>query len=246
MTVGAVPAAITPLERGGVRSRTARRAALACAAGVLLILPYQPFALSAVGWVALVPLLLAIDGAPPFLAAGLGWITGAIGGLGVCGYLMWCAAIAYFGLTPIVAAAFTIAVVQVFVAPFFALFAGLAAMMGRHRWRLMLIPAAFVASELARSTLLGNAWELLGHSQRALVVLQSVSVTGVYGLSFLLALSAVSIVEVLRAAEGVALAPAQRTAALTGVVLTAILTATALGFGVWRLGHPSATTGTLD
>ena len=72
---------------------------------------------------------------PAGAAAGLGWLTGTVGGLGVSGYWMARAGADYFGLSPLAAAAFTVAVDQLFVAPFFALFGLLVAVIGRRRWR---------------------------------------------------------------------------------------------------------------
>jgi apolipoprotein N-acyltransferase len=240
MGVSAARAAAAAPEPSSAHATARRRAALATASGVLLALCYAPAALTPLAWIALVPLLLAVDGASPGGAAGVGWLTGTTVGLGVCGHWMWRAAIDYFGLTPAVAGAFTAGVVEFFVAPYFAAFAVLAVVVGRHRWRVLAIPAAFVATELARATLVGNAWALLGHSQRSLVLLQSTSVAGAYGVSFLLAMSNTALADVLRLGGRGAV----RRAAPAGAAVIVAL-AVVLGFGSWRLRHPPATTGTL-
>lgn len=212
------------------------RVALAAASGALFVIGNQPFALSAAGWIALAPLLVALRGASPRAAIGLGWLTGSVTCLGVAGYWIWRAAIEYFGLGAIAAALFTVAVTQVFVAPFFALFAWLALRCGQGRARLLVVPAAFVASELARAAMLDNPWELLGHSQRALTLLQLASVTGVYGLSFLLALSGTAAAELVEAALG--RVGARR--ALASAAVAALVTAAVTGFGALRLRHEPA------
>jgi apolipoprotein N-acyltransferase len=94
-------------------------------------------------------------------------------------------------------------------------------------------------------TLVGNAWALLGHSQRALILLQSASVTGVYGLSFLLALSATLVAEAWRqrAWRDAAIVWSRPVmAAQIGGAIVAL--AAVLGFGAWRLRHPPPATAT--
>lgn len=216
-----------------------RRLALAATSGALLTLAYPPFALSAVGWLALTPLLLALDGARPRAAMVLGWIFGSVLGLGVAGYWLWHAAVDYFGLTPLPGALFTVGLVELFVAPFTALFGVLVALGPRGAARLVYVPAAFVVGEYARATLAGNGWELLGHSQRALPLLQIVDVTGVYGLSFLLALGAVAAAEAVRATARRDRRP------IAAAVLTMAALALALGYGSWRLAHLPPAHGTL-
>jgi apolipoprotein N-acyltransferase len=219
----------------------ARRCALASASGLLLIASYWPFALSAVAWVALAPLLVAVDGARARTALALGWLTGTIGGLGVTGYWIWCAASDYFGMAPIVAAAFTVGVIQIFVAPFFGLFALLVALLRRAPARILVIPAALVASEYARAMLAGNAWELLGHSQRALPLVQIADVAGVYGLSFVLALTATA------AASLFPFRPSTDEAGRRGApcLVAAAAVSVVLAYGFWRLHHLPSVDGTL-
>ncbi|MEO8603068.1 MAG: hypothetical protein ABI629_10880, partial [bacterium] len=137
-----------------------QRVALALASGVLLTLSYAPFALALVAWVALTPLLLALDGATLGAALGLGRLAGSVGGLGITGYWICRAAGDYFGLSPLAAAAFTVAVIQLFVAPFYGLFGVLVWRLNGSRWRLLLVPAALVVCEAARGGLTGNAWAL--------------------------------------------------------------------------------------
>lgn len=210
------------------------RVGLAVATGVLLTLAYPPFAWSTLGWVALAPLLVALDGAGARAAAALGWASGTVLGLGVAGYWLWRASVDYFGLSAPLAALFTLGLVEGFVAPFVAACA-VAVALGNRAARWWLAPAAWVASEWLRVALVGNAWELLGHSQRALPLLQMVDVTGVYGLSFLLALAATAL-----AACALGGARARR-----GLVATALATAVALAYGWWRLADPPAAGGAL-
>lgn len=177
--------------------RATRRWALAALSGVLLTSIYPPFSLSIIGWVALTPLILALDGAGACSGFLLGWFTGTVGVLGVTGFWIFRAARDYFQLSMLGAAVFTTAVTQVFVSLYFGLFGIAVALVAGRRLRLLLIPALFVAAEYARAHLLsGCPWGLLGQSQLQPILMQICDLTGVYGLSFLLALAATAAADV--------------------------------------------------
>jgi len=208
-------------NRGELRKGRARWA-LAIATGLLLTVAYPPFEVAAVAWIGLAPLLVALEGATPGEAFALGWLAGATGSLIVVGPWVFEAARGYFGLGPIAAAGFAVAVTQVFGGVYFGLFAVVGAVLRAGRWRFLVLPAAFVAIEYARAHVLsGCPWELLGHSQRAARVIQLCDTTGVYGLSFLLALASAAIAELRH----------RRTPALVAAA-AALLT---LAYGEWRL-----------
>lgn len=182
-------------DRKHLRSLRSRWA-WAAVSGVLLTLLYPPFNVSLLGWIALTPLLLAIDATTPRTALTIGWLTGTIGSLAVTGFWMFHAARHYFHLSSLRAVAFTVGVNQVFVALYFALFAFAATLLPARRWRFLLLPTLFVATEYARAHVLtGNPWALLGQSQHHLALIQICDVTGIYGLSFVLALTAAAIAE---------------------------------------------------
>ncbi len=175
-----------------------QRWAFAAASGLLLTLLHPPFSLTPLAWVALTPLILAVDGAPPLTACLLGWLAGSIESLGVTGFWMFRAARDYFQFSAVGAAAFTLGVNQVFVAVYFAVF-GLTVALARGRLRFLAIPVLFVTAEYARAHLLsGNPWTLLGHSLTNPALIQLCDITGVYGLSFLLALTATGAAELRR------------------------------------------------
>ncbi|MCP3952502.1 MAG: apolipoprotein N-acyltransferase, partial [Desulfobacterales bacterium] len=71
-----------------------------------------------------------------------------------------------------------------------ALFAGLTTFIQRPVWLLICIPVFWTASEYLRATLFtGFPWELLGYSQYSnLPFIQIADITGIYGISFWLAL----------------------------------------------------------
>ena len=207
-----------------------QRCGLAAASGVLLTLLYPPFSLSILAWVALTPLIVALDGAPLLTGLFLGWLTGTIESLGVTGFWMFRAARDYFQLSTFAAAAFTVGVNQVFVALYLALFGFAASLVAGQRLRFILIPTWFVATEYLRAHFLsGNPWELLGHSQGGAAIIQLCDLTGVYGLSFLLALSATAVAEI------------RRTRVPLAIAMTTTLLA--LLYGEWRLAHFPVTDG---
>ena len=215
-----------------------RSVALAATTGILLTLCYPPFAQPWLAWIAVTPLLLAVDGVGLGAAAGLGWIAGTVGGLGVTGYWIARAAADYFGLSSVVAVAFTVGVIQLFVAPFYVVFAVLVARLNGPGWSVVFVPAALVVCEAARSALVGNAWALLGHSQQALVLMQVTDLTGIAGLSFLLAASAAVVAAMLRdVGAGLSLRAAiadQRRVLATLLAVVALV----VGYGIWRLAAP--------
>ncbi len=197
-----------------------RRICLSFLCGVLLTLLYPPFSYAALGWLALTPLIVALRGATRRQGLWLGWLAGTIGALGVTGYWMYHAASDYFALSPLTAALFTVAIHQGFVSVYFMLF-GFAAT-ARRAPRPLFLAALFVAIEYARARLFsGNPWAQLGQSQDTPILMQVCDLTGVYGLSFLLAWTAAAVADLRRSWRPLA-------AASAAVVLV-------LAYGSWRL-----------
>lgn len=216
-----------------------RRLALAALSGGLLVLSFPKFGHGAFAWMALAPLLVALHGVSPREGARLGYVTGAVAGVGL---LYWTSfVIVQFGGLPLAVGAMVMGLLCLAVALFPALFGWLVA-----RWSLrfgtaalLLAPVAWVATEMLRSyTFFRFAWCLLGYSQHAhLPFVQIASVTAVYGVSFLVALPAAGVGYAV--AEGGSRRGRQAAAAaLAAVVL-------AWGYGAWALRQPVETTGTV-
>jgi len=158
--------------------------AAAVLSGILLFLSFPPFEIAFLGWVALIPLMIACAGAAPRRAAFLGWLTGAIFFLGT---LHWLRHVSWLGF---VALAFYCAL---YVIPF-AVFISLR----RCGWRSMArfknmgwmfgAAAVWAASEYLRATLFtGFGWNPLGVSQYAQgSLIQIAEWGGVYLLSALM------------------------------------------------------------
>ncbi len=196
-------------------------------------LAFPPWNVSAVAWVALVPLLLALRGVSRRRAVGLGflWGTATLSGIGY-----WVpGALSYYWEQPYwFGFLFALGVAVVFMGSYFALFgAAYARLVPRwSAWALPpLVAALYVTAELARANLLtGHPWLLLGY---ALVphpaLIQLAELGGVYLLSFAVALANAFVAEALwRRRAPFALAAA-------AVILLAA------GYGTLRLRAPLPT-----
>ncbi len=145
----------------------------ALASGLLLVLAFPGPDLGWLVWIALVPLLLALDGLNPGQAFRLGYVSGlvAYGGL-----LTW---ITLFGLPAWFLLTAGMAI-------YFGAFAAGAALVagGRRRAVLWAVPLTWVAVEVVRSGgPLGFPWGLLGLTQyRNPIILPLASVIGAFGI----------------------------------------------------------------
>jgi apolipoprotein N-acyltransferase len=169
---------------------TARIAAILVGGG-LHALACPPVDGAAFAWLTLVPLLLAIRGRGAAAALAYGTLYGSAVGWS----MTWWAAEAaarFFGLgLPLAILALT-AFYALVSAPTFGLFAAGAQALLRHRSSAaarLAVAALWVATELVRARVVGQPWGLLGYTQHAhLGLIQMATVTGVYGVSFVLVL----------------------------------------------------------
>jgi apolipoprotein N-acyltransferase len=211
------------------------RTALALLSGLLLALNFPKFGHSALAWVSLAPLLVALalaahNGASRWHSFRLGYVTG----LGYfCGTLYWLSFVmAKYGELPMAVAgllAFGLAAwLSVFVG-LFALLTGDA--VRRHGVQgLWFAPCFWVTTEWFRAWLGGNfPWVLLGSSQAsALPVVQLASVTGAYGLSAMV-VSAGVVIAILTLSRN---RSQRRTAAIAALGLVLIPV-----WGAWRMSR---------
>jgi apolipoprotein N-acyltransferase len=174
---------------------------MAVLSGILQILPFPiagptPLWRTAFCWIALLPLFWALLGntrsnnplALPQGAA-LGYICGFIWYLGNC-YWIYQTMYLYGALAKPIAAGILL-LFCLYLGLYHALFGMLIAAFRRHFGRqtaLLLVPFAWVAVELARARITGLPWDLLGTAQVDNPLLTRLApVTGVYGLSFIIA-----------------------------------------------------------
>lgn len=152
-----------------------------------------PYEWSSAAWLALAPLFLVLRGKTPGTAYAVGFLYGIFFCIGIASWVYYAVA-AYFAL----GFPFDLLVTFLSYSLFVGSYTGLAALcscvlMSRSRpsFRWVGIPALWVSAEFARTSLFsGFSWELLGYTQyRQLSLIQIADITGVYGLSFLLALT---------------------------------------------------------
>ena len=213
-------------------------ASLAAAALYALALP--PFGWTVLGWLTLVPLLLAVRDRSSRAAFGHGLLFGTAGCMAVAWWLPQ-AAVRYLELSWPLAILGLLAFAIVLTAPTVGLFAAGAASILRGRNPLgarLAVAALWTATELFRARVLGQPWGLLGHSQHAHpCLIQVAAVTGVYGISFLLALGNVALADALvliRAGRGL------RAAAAALALPAALTAAVALGGALATAGDSEA------
>jgi apolipoprotein N-acyltransferase len=171
------------------RSRSVRLF-LAIVSGLALAFSFPLYNLPLLAWISVALLMLAALGARPREAALYGFIVGAIF------YplsLPWIDTVMrQYGSVPPLAAAGILALMTLLGTVFPAVFAALVARMGKSNLGMACVFAPFlwVATEFARAEMpvIGFPWNLLGYAASGnLAFVQVASVTGIYGLSLLVA-----------------------------------------------------------
>ncbi len=209
------------------------RALLAAAAGALLVAAFPPFDLWPLALLATAMLCWLLSWPGPVRQAGAQagfWF----GMTFFAGSVYWVVPVMrdYGGLPWIVA----LLVLLLFTALLAAFFAGFAALVQHLVNRmgpapaLILAPAVWVAAELARNHLLtGFPWVRLGNALHTIPpLLQLASVTGIYGLSFLLLALASSLALLARQAQRA-----------TGAIYLSLLLLMVVGIYTWGSGRVS-------
>jgi apolipoprotein N-acyltransferase len=140
---------------------------LAVLAAVLLILAFPDFDLWFLAWLALVPLLLAVEREKDSLVRSFfcGWLFGVVFFFGTCWWLTY-APIHFAGFPPVLAYFLLLCVTAVAgVFPgFFALI--VSTLIGRFgTWAMLAAPFVWVTTEFARYWITGNNWNAIGYSQ---------------------------------------------------------------------------------
>lgn len=175
----------------------------AIASGVLIALSFPTVGLSFLAWIALIPLLTALEGTTPRAAFRLGFVCG-LTAYAIILYWLNIVIIRYGHLPWAVSIPLYLMLVA-----WLALFYGLAALIARFGEfnsvkSALTLPVAWVAFDFMRSFLLtGFPWAMLGHSQyRTLPLIQIADITGVHGVTLLIVLANVVLYRVLRALSG--------------------------------------------
>jgi len=212
-----------------------RAALLAAVSGGLLAFSFPSPGLSFLAWVAFVPLLVAVSRQSPRDAFRLGMVCGLTAYAGILywlnivmttyGKLHWSVSFCLY----------------LVLAAYLALYVGTTAFFTRRGEAagispLFSFPFIWVGLEYVRSFMLtGFPWASLGYTQyRTLPLIQIADITGVYGLSFLIAFTNVVIYRIIRGMVK------RGKTAYPGVsaLLLLILLAGTLGYGFYRLKTP--------
>ncbi|MBW1679493.1 MAG: apolipoprotein N-acyltransferase, partial [Deltaproteobacteria bacterium] len=174
---------------------TLREVFLASVSGIILTLTFPKFNLSLLAWVALIPLLIAMEDKPSRKAFFLGWITGIVH---FTSLLHWVTiSMTQYGNLPVVISILLLVLLSLYLGLYVSIFGGILSFF-RSRYLddpVVIAPAIWILLEYLRTYLLsGFPWGLLGYSQyQNLSLIQISDLTGVYGVSFIIVLVNASI-----------------------------------------------------
>lgn len=214
---------------------------------MLYALAFPPLRWRLLAWIALVPFLLVLRGASLRRRLALGaWLSLVVGGAN--GTWMPAAVASYFEQPLAVGFALFLFVTLAMAAPYYMAFAAVYAPLARGSGAVapLLAGAAWAGAELLRGRLLngdlaylGNSpWATFGYAQTGVdAVVQIAAVTGVYGVSFVLAAANAALAETVRDL-GRRRAPGAH--ARSGLVSAALLVAATIALGAIALrGAPA-------
>jgi apolipoprotein N-acyltransferase len=207
-----------------LRSLFDRRGWLAIASGILIALSFPNPDLSFLAWIALIPLLIAMEESSPKEAFRVG-LTCGITSYAVI--LYWLNIVfTHYGHLPWSVSIPVYLLLVVWLALFYAAstcIARLGELVGIKA--AFTLPVAWVAFDLIRSFLFsGFAWAMLGHSQyRTLPLIQIADLAGVYGITLLIVLANIVLHRALRAVSGAGVPYPVKSAAILLILLIATL-----------------------
>jgi apolipoprotein N-acyltransferase len=158
---------------------------------ILLVLSFPKFDLEIFAWIAFIPLLISIRDLSPKRAFIWGFISGAIFFLGILYWLLFIDFIKYFLVPAVFVLIIYLGLYWGIFSLFFNSYFRLCHNRNINRWIFYISSAGFfIFLEWVRGHVFtGFPWALLGYSQyKNIMFIQIASVTGVYGVSFLLIL----------------------------------------------------------
>lgn len=180
-----------------------RKGMLAIASGILIALSFPNPGLSFLAWIALIPLLIAMEGSSPRAAFRIGLTCG----ITAYAFILYWLNIVFihYGHLP-----WPVSIpVYLLLVLWLALFYGLSTFIARLGELVGIkaaftLPVAWVAFDFIRSFLFsGFAWAMLGHSQyRTLPLIQIADLAGVYSITLLIVLANIVLHRALRAVSG--------------------------------------------
>ena len=212
---------------------------LSISSGILLIAGFPPFDLYPIAWVALVPLLISLWEKEAKASFMLGSLTGFIFFLGT---IYWVFNSMYnYGHVPAILSSLILIMLCIYLGAYIGLFAVIFnSLSNRSRFpSLVTVPVLWVTLEVIRTYVFtGFPWSLLGYTQyKFLPLIQISDITGVYGISFLVAATNGVVFDAAfhrpRRVNKMPLFPEKPiTASIIACVFIVLLT---LGYGIWQL-----------
>jgi len=204
-----------------------RNLLLAGLSGVLLTLSFPPGNFSFVAWIALVPLLRAIQTASPSNAFKLGLVFGLAHYLTLIYWIV--VVLEHYGKLHFLLALLSLFLLSLYLSLYMGLFSILASRLTDSRLSPFLMAVFWVALEYLKAHLLtGFPWCLLGYTQyEHLHLIQVADLFGVYAISFLIVLINGFVFQIIKS-------PPHRTGA---VLKWDLLIALLLVAGAWIYGH---------
>ncbi len=159
---------------------------LALFSGFLLTAAFPPGYLSFAAWIALVPLLKALENHSGFSAFKLGIIAGLAHFLSLIYWII--VVLEHYGNLSLLASVTALVLLSFYLALFIGLFTCFASFLKDSRFFVLFTACFWVGLEYAKAHFItGFPWCLLGYSQFAhLYIIQIADLFGVYGLSFLI------------------------------------------------------------
>jgi apolipoprotein N-acyltransferase len=156
---------------------------------VLLILSFPPFDFYPIAWIALVPLLMSVWEKKANTSFSLGLLTGSVFFAGTTYWIF--NSVYFYGNIPSVMSLLIVAFLCLYLGLYIGVFSVLFNYLCRHSRfpSLFIVPVLWVTLEFLRTyALTGFPWSALGYTQyKVLPVIQMADITGVYGVSFLVA-----------------------------------------------------------
>ncbi len=205
--------------------------------GILLILIQPPIPLGFLAWLALVPLLLALQGKNSLQGFILGMATGFISYLGLVYWTV--VAMHKYGGINLYLSCLVLVLFALYLSIYTALFGLVVTYLERRLSITCLLsaPMVWVLLEYLRGIALsGFPWSLLGHSQHNfLPIIQVASVTGTYFLSFLIAAVNCVLCGFILVIRGKGQAPRKSSLIICSAVMVTLI-ASSLLYGHGRLG----------
>jgi apolipoprotein N-acyltransferase len=207
--------------------------------GVFLVLSFPPFNLYPLAWVSLVPLLLLIAERDTKKTFYPGLATGAVYFMGT---VYWVFHSMYvYGHIPAVASL----CVLILLCLYLALYTGVFAVMFKliyvrlHVPAMFIVPVLWVTLEYARTYILtGFPWSLLGYSQHSFLPLIQISdITGVYGISFLVAAINGLVFDLIRQRKAGLSELVSRRHIISGAIALVLIIIASLVYGLAKLKH---------